>query len=382
MRLLVLNHEYPPLGGGASPVTAALCRHLAERGHELDVVTMGFGDLPVHEVNGRLRIYRVPCRRSRKEMSTTRELATYLLPAYRQALALAAQQPYDIIHTHFILPNGLVGAALVRRLRIPHVITIHGSDVPGYNPHRFRLEHRMLPPLWRWVLRSVDVLVSPSQALLDMAAAAAPHGRLPSPMVLPYGISPLQHDFEAKIPNRVLMSGRLLERKGFRVALEALRLHPMDVDLHIIGDGPDRDLLLAMAKGLCGSVTFHGWLDARSDEYRDLFRTAALFAFPSEMDNFPVVLLEAMAAGLAIITTRAGGCPEVVGDTAEFVAVRDADGLGRALQGLLADPARCRAMGQAAQARATARYAWPTIARQYETLFADIIARHGSQARV
>jgi len=177
------------------------------------------------------------------------------------------------------------------------------------------------------------------------------------------------------------MSGRLLERKGFRVALEALRDHPLDLDLHIIGDGPDRELLMEMARELPMPVTFHGWLDAQGDEYRDLFRTGSIFLFPTEMENFPVVLLEAMAAGLAIITTNAGGCGEVVGDTADIVSPRDPAAVGQALDALLHDPERAQAMGRAAYRRAVELFTWEAIAERYEGLFREAIARYQGKGR-
>ena len=60
---------------------------------------------------------------------------------------------YDVNHTHFIVPTGLLARLLKSWTGLPFVVTIHGSDVPGYNPDRFGLEHRLLGPLWRWILQ-------------------------------------------------------------------------------------------------------------------------------------------------------------------------------------------------------------------------------------
>lgn len=377
MRLLVLNHEYPPLGGGASPVTASLSAELARRGHELDVVTMSFGDLPREETPQGVRLHRVPCCRRRLEISNTAELATYLWPAWRQALSLLRRQPYDLIHAHFVLPAGVIAVPLARNTRLPLVISAHGSDIPGYNPHRFRLEHRLLGPLWRTLACRTDCLVTPSANLAEQVLAHAPCLKAPGRVqAIPYGLEPLPYDPQAKVPGRVIMAGRLLERKGFRTMLRALASRPLDLELHILGDGPDMPVLRQMAAGLQAPVIFHGWLDRGGAEYADLYRTGSIFVFPSQMESFGVVLGEAMTAGMAVITADVGACPEVVGDAGIQIAPDDDAALAGHLAALLADPARVRRMGQAAHERAMGLYTWKAAADRYEALFAQLVEAH------
>lgn len=379
MRLLVINYEYPPLGGGAAPVTAALASELARRGHELDVVTMGYRDLPRFEQAGGLRVHRVHCRRSKAEICSTSEMATYLLPAYRHALKLARQQPYDLIHGHFILPSGLVAVGLKRALGLPLLISSHGSDVPGYNPNRFTFEHRLIKPLWHRLVRHMDVLVSPSAAFAELIRSNLPSGEIANRInVVPYGLSPFGYDPSLKVSRRVLMSGRLLERKGFRTMLQAMALEPLDIELHILGDGPERQVLESMASTLSTPITFHGWLDNTSDQYRDLFRTSSIFVFPSRMESFGMVLAEAMGAGMAILTTTSGGCGEVVGDTAEIIPADDPQTLARKLRGLLDAPQRVQQMGHAAYQRVLSKFTWSAVADQYEALFAELRAHQGA----
>src|SRR6266487_2740390 len=130
----MLNYEYPPLGGGASPITGALAEQLAVAGHDVDVVTMEFLGLPRFEEHGRLRVYRVAAVRRSQVRASTREMLSYLPSALNRSLTLTRERPYDLIHSHFVIPTSIV-AALLRRVRgLPSVITIHGSDVPGYNP--------------------------------------------------------------------------------------------------------------------------------------------------------------------------------------------------------------------------------------------------------
>lgn len=134
MRILMLNYEYPPLGGGASPVTRALCEHLATAGHEVDVVTMGYRRLPRVELSGGVRVIRVPTLRHSPVRAETPEMLSYILAALPPTLALTQRWRYDVVHAHFIVPTGILAAAVRRISGLPLVITAHGSDIPRLQP--------------------------------------------------------------------------------------------------------------------------------------------------------------------------------------------------------------------------------------------------------
>ena len=310
MKILMLNYEFPPIGGGAAPVTRELCRQLACEGHAVDVVTMHFRGLPRYEETDGFRIWRTPAIRKRPNICHTHEMVSFLLGAMPRATRLVRENRYDVIHCHFIIPTGPLGWMLSRRFRIPLLITCHGSDVPGYNPDRFGLTHRLIGPAWRFLVRRCQMLVSPSQSLADLihrhqpnlAVRVIPNGIIESPVV------PNQKD------KTIVLCSRLLPRKGFQHALAAV--HDLDLgwQVEVIGDGPYRGDLERIAAGSKTPVRFHGWLDQRDPRFAELYARGAIFVFPSESENFPSVLLEAMRAGMAIIASNAGGCPEVVGD--------------------------------------------------------------------
>jgi glycosyltransferase involved in cell wall biosynthesis len=141
----------------------------------------------------------------------------------------------------------------------------------------------------------------------------------------------------------------------------------MRTDSHIVGDGPYLIELKQAARRLHtrAVVHFHGWVDNTSSAFRELIETATIFALPSEVENFPNALLEAMAAGLAIITTAGTGCEEVVGPTALLVPPRNAARIRAAIERLLAEPALCDELGRAAQARVRGIYSWRSVVDRY-----------------
>jgi glycosyltransferase involved in cell wall biosynthesis len=274
---------------------------------------------------------------------------------------MAAQRAYDIIHAHFIVPTGLVARAISRRHAIPYVVTAHGSDVPGYNPDRFALVHRLIRPAWRRVLGGAVAVTSPSHFVCGLIQR---HQHVPVEVIPNAFDSPLLSEVGKEL--RVLAAARLVERKGIRHLIEALATIGGGAEYVIAGDGPQRALLQEQARALGVSIRFLGQVDR--EQLAGLYASSSIFVLPSLQENFPMVLLEAMSAGCAIVTTAHPGCVEVVGDTALFVPAAESRPLQEALGMLLADPARVRALGEAARRRA-ARFASAVVAQQFVRLF-------------
>jgi glycosyltransferase involved in cell wall biosynthesis len=356
--------EYPPIGGGGSRVVRGLTAELAALGHRVDLVTMRFGALPRFEVIDGVSVHRVPCVRSSVGTCSPPELLTYLLGAWPVARRLLRESRPDLVHSHFIFPDGLLAMALRRGTGLPYVITAHGSDVPGYNPDRFRALHPLLAPVWMRVVRQASEIISPSRTLADLIRGQGYEGALE---IIPNGYHARDVSTARHQPGRLLVVSRLFERKGVQYLLQALEGITRPLDVHIVGDGP----YLATLKQLAGRlrshavVHFHGWLDNTSSAFRELIETASVFALPSEAENFPNALLEAMAAGLAIITTAGTGCAEVVGPAAMLVPPRDPARIREAIERLSDEPALCDQLGRAAHARVHEVFAWRAIAERY-----------------
>jgi glycosyltransferase involved in cell wall biosynthesis len=364
MRIMMLNYEYPPIGGGASPITRELSEALARDGHAVDVVTMGYRKLPFREdlLDGRLRVFRVPALRASPVRAVTVEMSSYILSALPVALALAARHRYDLIHAHFLMPTGVLAAALKRLTGLPLVVTIHGSDVPGYNPDRFKRGHRLLAPLWRQIVQRADAIISPSHYLsgllqrgADVAVDVIPYGfQRPDPAPAPRG-------------RRILFASRLFPRKGAQHMLQALQgIDLTGWEVVIAGDGPMLAPLQEQARQLGIDVLFPGFLKGQA--LQTLYQSSAIFVFPSLHDNFPVVLLEALSAGCAIITNNVTGMPEVVGEAGVLVKPHDIAGLRAAIQGLMDDEARREGLGELARRRLES-FAWERILGQHLEIY-------------
>jgi glycosyltransferase involved in cell wall biosynthesis len=362
MRILMTCYELPPVGGGGGQFAARLARELALHENDVDLVTMGFAGLPSRERYGRLSIQRVIS--FRRDLRTCRvpEAASYLVGAMPVISILCRRYKYNIMHSHFILPDGLLGLWIQLTAGLPFIITAHGTDVPYHNPHQVRWLHYCLRPLWRSLALKASLVICPSQYLNSRVLNI---NRNVKTTVIPNGFNPSRFDPAGSKAKRILVVTRMVEFKGVQYLLQALNGLQIDYEVVLVGDGPYSNELKKRADALDVPVRFTGWIDNNSNELKHLYETSNIFVFPSETENCPLVLLEAMAAGLAIITTRDTGCAELVGKAALLVAPRDPHAIRSALIELIGHPELIKALGTAARSRLERIYSWRAISDRY-----------------
>lgn len=376
MRILIPCHEFPPIGGGAAAVCAALAREYSARGHEVTVFTMGFRDLPAREETSGRTIVRAACGRRQRELSTAWEGWRWARRSWPEILRLQRQRPFDVVHAHFIMPGGLVGSWLKAAAGVPFIITAHGTDVPGYNRERMRWIHTAIRPWWRSVCASADCVISPSSSLRRLIDAAARGHRVE---VIPNGLATQRFPPLVKKP-RILLCGRFVERKGIHTYLEAIRdLELPGWQVDIVGEGPLAARIQQLAGQCRAGVHLHGWIDNDDPRLAALYGQASVFTFPSEWENLPIALLEAMSAGCAVVATDAGGNREALGDAGCLVPVSDLGALHRITQELTADRERCRVLGVQARARVIAHFEWRQIAGRYLELLHSLAERRADR---
>jgi glycosyltransferase involved in cell wall biosynthesis len=362
MKILMHCYEFPPLGGGASKVVYGLSTKLVEMGHEVDVVTMGYKGLKKHEVVEGINVYRIPGIRLKKSMCYTPEMLPYVVLAFNFTRKLAKQRRYHINHTHFIFPDGIIAYLLKNIIGLPYVITSHGSDVPGYNPNRFKFQHKLLSPIWKRITLKTENIICPSEYVRSLILQQNPNTKTD---VIPNGINVNKFNPNQKKQNRILIVTRMFERKGVQYILKALEGFDNNYEVHIVGDGPYLGSLKRITNDLKLKVNFWGLLDNQSKKLKELYETSRIFAFVSEVENFPIVLLEAMTAGMAIITTKGTGCAEVVKDTALLIEPKNPEEIREALLKLTQDTELCHELGCTARKQIEDHFSWETVTEQY-----------------
>jgi glycosyltransferase involved in cell wall biosynthesis len=315
----------------------------------------------------------------------------YGLGAHRALRRLLRLRRFDLVHAHWIVPNGLVaataagGAGGAGGRRVPLAIGLHGSDV-------FLAERRGVRRLARWALSRARLLTGCSPELVERVCAlgfAAERSR-----VIPYGV-----DVETFKPDAgrrglwrqrlgipaaaplLLGVGRMASKKGFPILVEALPELLAEVpDLHVVlAGGGDRLEELRAAAAPWPRVHFPG--PVLHDALPDLYRAADLFVLPAvhdrrgNVDGLPNVILEAMASGLPVVASGISGIPLAVtdGDNGLLVPERDPRALGRALRRLLADRPLALKMGERGRRRAEAELTWEAVAARYRMAYETLL---------
>ena len=170
------------------------------------------------------------------------------------------------------------------------------------------------------------------------------------------GASPKRMQRAPGDPFHLLCVGGMAPPRAFQMLIRALALLDGPVTLTLIGDGPDRPRLEALARecGVAGRVRFEGW--RTQDELPAYYASSDAFVFSSFAEGIPVVLMEAMAMSLPCVAPRIAGIPElirVLGAHGFLTAPSDEREIAAAIDRLRQDPHLCREMGASARARVT-----------------------------
>ncbi|MBL8256264.1 MAG: glycosyltransferase [Pseudoxanthomonas mexicana] len=299
----------------------------------------------------------------------------FLLSMAWSVFVLLRQRRIDIVHAHWLIPQGFI-AALITRLgsRVcPFVVTSHGADL-------FALKGRFLEALKCWVIRRASAVTVVSEAMSAKVRELA--GDTVNLSVQPMGVD-LQHRFVPtssvpRIDDELLFVGRLVEKKGLRHLLDAL---PVVIErrpatrLRIAGFGPEEAALRqqAVALGLEEYVEFVGAVP--QSELPMLYRRASLFVAPfveaasGDQEGLGLVLVEAIGCGCPVIAGDVGAVEDVLGKGSfEVVRAEDVEQLSSRIIASLSDPATAALRAARLRERVTGRFEWTRVAARYGDL--------------
>jgi len=402
MRIAMVSEHASPLAtlggvdaGGQNVHVAALATALAARGHLVDVYTRRDGwELPPRVcLTDGVDVFHVPAGPPRP---LPKDDLPAFMPDFGRWLSRAWQtgpRP-DVVHSHFWM-SGLAATQAARVVGLPVVHTFHAL---GSVKRRHQGAQDTSPPdridLERSIVADVDLVVSTCCDEVDELArmgADVEHTR-----VVPCGVdldlfTPKGPAWKAGSRRRLVSVGRLVERKGVDVAVEALASLP-DAELVVaggpaaeeLGDDPEAQRLSARAQEL--GVTERLRLVGRVEhgDVPALLRSADVVVATPWYEPFGIVPVEAMACGRPVVGSAVGGLLDTVDDgvTGFLVPPRDSDALVAAVCRLLDDRRMRARFGRAARLRAVSRYGWSRVARDTEHAYLEgIRSQHLLAAR-
>lgn len=375
MQILLINSEYPPLGGGASNASANTAAIWTAEGHQVTVLTARFADLPSEETVDGVTVVRIPAVRARIERSTPFEQITFMLSALVHAPQICADWQPDITIAYFGVPSGPAALFLKWLYQVPYVVSLRGGDVPGFRSYDFGLYHRLISPVLHLIWRRADAVVANSQGLRKLAQAF--DRRVPI-RVIPNGVDTEKYRVESRswAPPVLLTVGRLVSQKGIDVLFRGLAAaKELPWNLLVVGDGKDKTNLeaLAVELGLEHRIHFTGW--KHRDELIKYYRQANLYVHTSYNEGMSNAVLEAMASGLPILATGISGNLDVIseGQTGMLIPPGSPEAISAALRVLLPVDELRQRYGRFGRERAAKDYTWGKTACAYLELMREIL---------
>ncbi len=343
MRVCILG-QYPPHIGGVSSHTYLLSRELIKRGDNVCVLTYPHPELKDLE-DVRVETAFAP------NIKGLRGLF-FLISSIFRLIAMVRNDNIDLIHSHFLLPPGLIGVVVGRIMGINTVVTAHGSDL------LIQADNPFLRPFIKFVLSNADYVLVVTNVLKKKALELGVDSdkvHVTANTVDAVKFNPKNIDMPADIPISrkkpvILFVGNLVFQKGVKYLLEAKKLMKHDAELLIVGDGPLRqELEKKVDKEDIRDVLFIG---ARRDVDR-IMPSADLFVLPSVSEGLPITILEALASGLPVVTTDAGGISEVMDENVGLMVKPSEPGeLANAMDKILGDKELMDSMSAAAREHA------------------------------
>jgi glycosyltransferase involved in cell wall biosynthesis len=382
MRILVLCYEYPPIGGGGGSVAKSIAEQLVARGHQVRVQTAALGWHSQRELIGGVEIYRTASMRRVPDTCTVPEMGLYVLTSFLSTLRHIRRWAPDVIHAHFAVPTGLLAWAVHRLTGVPYVLTAHLGDVPGGVPEQTDRLFRLIAPLARRIWRHAAAATAVSSFVQELAERA--YGREVTRILNGIDLSDAPVEPAATHqPRRLVFIGRLNPQKNPVFLINALaQLRDAVWTLTFIGDGPLMGEVRAAiaAHRLENRIALTGWLVPA--QVHQILADGDILCMPSLSEGLPVVGVEALKYGLAIVASEIPGLRDVIDDGVNgcFVPLGDLGAFAQRLRRLIENESVLAAMKRASWEKSR-RFDLGCIAHEYAHVLAEAAGGENSRKR-
>ena len=368
MKIVHFAKFYPPEFGGIESVTQALAEDHSASGHDVDVICFTRNSQQFEKM-GQVNLIRIKVKM---------EFASQpLAMSYLKACASAAQNA-DIVHVH--TPNILAALAVLRLPNAVKVVIHWHADIENKG-----LLGRLVRPIERAMLRRADKVVTTTEVYAKASSALKDLGSRVN--AIPIGIADIEKVSSCAITEvpYVLFVGRLVPYKGLNVLMEAAAKVKGNIEFRIVGIGPELSELKSQVKrlGVSDRVKFLGRVGER--QLQEIMQGAAIFCLPSinRLEAFGVVLLEAMRAGLAVVSSDIPGSGvSWVNSTGLNVPVKDPKALAEAIDRLLANPQERERLGRRARLRFESEFQRELMVKRFLEIYMHLVEQSAVDSKI
>lgn len=386
MKILFFNYEYPPLGAGAANATFCIMQEFSKMTDlEVDLVTSSIdGTYHLDRVGNNVRIHRLPIGKNEKNLhfQSQKDLLIYAFKAYffSQRLiekAMRENKAYNLTNSFFTVPCGYISYRLKKKYKIPYIVSLRGSDVPGFSD-RFSLIYLLLKPLIKKIWAKSSEVVSASLGLKELALKTN-HDQKIAIIFNGIDVEKFIPDHEKRPQDRLIITTgatRVTHRKCIDYLIRAVaKLAPKYPQIYakIMGDGNAKEELEKLIDDLKigNNVNLIGRIPR--EETAPYYQEASIFVLPSFNEGMSNAMLEALGSGLPIISTPTGGAEELVKDgiNGYLIKYKDSDDIANKLETLLNNPELARKMGQESR-KIAETMSWQGVAQKYFDLYKQV----------
>ena len=363
----MLNYEFPPIGGGGGAANRALLQQYAGSS-QLNVELLTSAERPgtfKEKFAENITIHKIGIHKKHLHHWRKIEVLEWLAKAQRYYQRMILANSYDLAHAFFGFPTGWLCYRNAGKL--PFIISLRGSDVPGQHA-RLKLDYKILGPTFKRIWNSSMGLIACSEGLKRRALDFLPSAKIE---VIPNGVElnrfrPVEKQAD-KQTLKILTVGRLSVTKRVHMLIEAVEIlvkQDQNIHLTIVGDGALGQELkgLISKKGLDKTIEMTGRIDSK--QMPEIYQGSDIFVSASLQEGMSNAMLEAMASGLPIITTRCEGVEELIKDNGIVVETDDAEAIAASVKKLASDNMLFDSMCVAARLQAE-RFSWERIAEDY-----------------
>lgn len=337
MKILILNYEYPPLGGGAGVVSRYHAQGLAEKSHEIIVLTTWFEGEKEFEQIGNLKIIKLKSRRKYTYKSTPDEWLSWISKSKKFLSKFLSENKIDYCFAHFALPGGELAKYINRKFKIPYAVISHGQDIPWFFPKQM-FKYHVATYFWiKNICKRADKLIlltSDMKKNADRFMGKNKHKNI----VIPNGCETktFYPDYIKKAKKfKIIFVGRLVAQKDPFTFLKAISLVAKGLnglfELDVLGNGPllEKMKLFVTKNKLDEIVNFKGWVS--KEIMLEEYQSAHLQVISSKAEAMSIAALESLSSGMYIISTPVSGNTDIIekGINGEFFNFGDYNALSR-----------------------------------------------------